>query len=149
MFKVTPILLIILVSCGFSCGQAHATEAQAALVGSTVESQYGDLSELTAEEKEWFVKFQEGNFLVDGWQKISADILAKTPERQREKQKFILRLLGRKIGLEWCKDNNSRKVDNAMLKDWGGTLKNAAKENPEDISKAIASINKTLDTLLD
>lgn len=109
---------------------------------------YGELPELTAEEKAWFVKFQEGYLLIDGWQEISADILAKTPENHRDSQREILDELGMKIGLEWCKDNEVRKVDNKMLKEWGKVLRKTASDNPELLIQVIASINKRVDKAL-
>lgn len=109
---------------------------------------YGELPELSAEEKAWFIKFQEGYLLIDGWQEISAEILAKTPEHHRAIQKEMLDELGKKIGLEWCKKNEVRKVDNSMLKEWGKVLKKTASDNPELLSQIIASINKRVDQAL-
>lgn len=128
--------------------QASDTANAATLDSSTKLEKYGELPGLTAEEKAWFVKFQEGNFLVDGWQDISAYILAQTPESQRTSQRELLKELGEKIGLEWCKGNDVRKVDNSMLREWGRVLKKTASDNPELLSQVLASINSKVDKAL-
>ena len=52
-----------------------ANEAQASLTGGQVQLRYNIPVHLSAEEKEWYKVFQEGNMLIDGWQKISANLL--------------------------------------------------------------------------
>lgn len=150
------IFSIISISCITIIAWKDNTAVQAADTAnaSTIENapslkNYGELPELTAEEKAWFVKFQEGYLLIDGWQDISAEILAKTPEVLRADQKVVLDELGKKIGLEWCKDNTIRKVDNSMLKEWGKVLKKTVSDNPEQLSQVLASIKKRVDQALE
>ena len=112
------------------------------------EKSYAVPPDLTAEELKWYVKFQEGNLLVDGWQDISAGILAKTPDAEKPAQRKLLRNLGYRIGLEWSRDNDIRKVDTAMLKEWGKKLKSAARNNPEKLDVVLLDINTELDSLL-
>ena len=106
------------------------------------------LSKLSREEQKWFKTFQEGTFWIDGWQRITEELLASTPENLREHQKKRLDLLGLKIGLEWCKDNNIRRVDNKMLQEWGKALKKTAKKNPEQLHEVIVSIDQEIDNIL-
>lgn len=127
----------------------HANEAQAAPMNRTANYQYVIPEHLNEEEVSWFKVFQEGNLLVDGWQKISAEILAKTPAGHRKNQEIALANLGKKIGMEWCRANDVRKVDTSMLQDWGGLLRKTAKKNPQQLAQAIATIDQELDAVLD
>lgn len=104
---------------------------------------------LTAEEKSWFVTFQEGNFLSEGWQSISAEIMSKTPPEQQPAQKTALENLGRKIGMEWCRANAVRRVNSSMLKEWGDILRKTARTNPQHLASAIAFIDREVDSVLD
>jgi len=106
------------------------------------------LDQLSPEEKEWFAKFQEGTFYAQGWQKITADILEKTPEELQERQRVALEALGVKIGCEWSKDNEVRKIDNDMLRQWGLLLKKTAGQDPEQIPEVIVEIEQKVDMLL-
>lgn len=132
------------------CNPSVAQEAQAALIKNNVDELiYTVPTDLNEDEKYWFVKFQEGNLFADGWQEITKSILAKTPVKERNKQKALLARLGEKIGLEWCKDNDSRKIDTSMLQSWGKQLKNTAKKDPDRLGMLIASIDREVDTILD
>ena len=103
---------------------------------------------LSPEEKEWFAKFQEGNLFVQGWKGITADILAKTPEDLQEEQRLALEILGTRIGCEWSKENDIRKIDTDMLKQWGKQLKQTVTDDPHQVSQVIAEINQRVAMLL-
>jgi hypothetical protein len=104
---------------------------------------------LTEKERKWFITFQEGNFLSQGWQAISAEIMAKTPPAQQPEQKIALAKLGNKIGTEWCRPNAVRRVNSSMLKEWGDILRKTAKKKPQQLTAAIAYINQEVDAVLD
>ena len=106
------------------------------------------VDKLSPEEKEWFAKFLEGSLFVQGWKEITADILAKTPEDLQEEQRLALETLGTKIGCEWSKDNDTRKIDTDMLKQWGKQLKQTAGQNPGQLPEIIAEINQVVAVLL-
>ena len=106
------------------------------------------VDKLSPEEKEWFAKFLEGSLFVQGWKGITADILAKTPEDLQEEQRLALETLGTKIGCEWSKDNDTRKIDTDMLKQWGKQLKKTVTDNPHQVSQVIAEINQRVAMLL-
>ena len=126
---------------------ARANNAQAALTdGAGGHEVPGHLS---AEEKRWFKTFYEGNLLADGWHEITAYLLSRTPEEERRAQREALDNLGRKIVLEWVRPNDVRKVDTDMLRDWGGVLKEAARENPEQLARVIAVIDQEVEAALD
>ncbi len=112
------------------------------------QDQQEDLSNLTPEERKWYKTFQEGTFLIAGWKEISKEILESTPPELREHQRQRLEQLGRKIGMEWSRENAVRRVDNKMLKEWGDTLKKTARTNPEHLPEVIASIDEQLNSIL-
>ena len=128
---------------------SHANEAQAALTGRTNVYRYEIPESLTPEEKAWFKTFQEGNILAMGWQEITAEILARTSMDKRQEQRIALENLGRKIGMEWSRQNRVRKVNTSMLQEWGGVLRKTAKKNPQQLAQAITYINQELDAVLD
>jgi hypothetical protein len=102
-----------------------------------------DPRKLSPEEKEWYATFQEGNFYVQGWKEITAEILEKIPhKRLKGKLHQSLKSLGTKIGCEWSKSNDIRKIDNDMLEQWGGILKKAAKETPNRLPQVITDLGR-------
>ncbi len=129
--------------------QVRAQDAEAAVIHDVSLNDHPELTQLSAEERKWFRIFQEGNFLAEGWQAITEKILASTPEAERAERRRALQQLGYKIGLEWSKSNDIRKIDTRMLREWGGKLKKVAKNNPEQIPELIASISQELDRILD
>ncbi len=148
MEKIFLSLFFLLSLITFGTSSANAQDAQASLLDSAPDSkQYTVPSGLTKDERQWFVKFQEGNFLIDGWQDITVTILEQTPSPEKRKQKMLLAELGNKIGTEWCKNNDIRKVDNAMLKTWGKQLKSIAKKNPDYLETVLVAISNELDSL--
>ena len=132
-----------------SVATAVAGEAQAALVDQAPGYRYEIPAMLSSEEQKWYKIFQEGNLLSEGWQDISAEILAKTSPEQRPTQKVALEKLGNKIGMEWCRPNTVRKVDSSMLRQWGDILRTTARTNPQQLAKAIALIDQKVDAALD
>ncbi|MDW7772004.1 MAG: hypothetical protein SCH71_03845 [Desulfobulbaceae bacterium] len=108
-----------------------------------------DLSGLSSEERQWFLKFINGTFFADGWQEIAEDILGKIPAHVRPSKEEKLNELGNKIGREWCKDNDVRKIDTAMLKKWGRLLRSTSRENPHVLASVIDYIDEEVNTLID
>ncbi|WP_310598698.1 hypothetical protein [Desulfobulbus sp.] len=130
-----------------TAGDALASVATGPAAGHTYS--YEIPSSLNSEERKWFQIFQEGNLLSEGWQDISAEILAKTPPEQRPAQKVALDNLGKKIGMEWCRPNAVRRVDSSMLVAWGDILRTTARKNPQQLAMAIAYIDQKVDAALD
>ncbi len=122
-----------------SPGQDHSSEHTLTVV--TIDT-------LSQEERKWFAKFQKGSFLVDGWQKITADILAKIPANEEHEHRLALRELGIKIGCEWSRDNEIRKIDSKMLRQWGVRLKKTVKKDPDQLPRVIAEIDRDVVALL-
>ena len=145
--KRTSALFFILVSLFFS-GSVLAEITTDTPVVSEQSDYILTLNSLSQEEQEWFRIFQEGTFLINGWKSITEELLASTPENLREHQKKRLDRLGLKIGLEWSKDNDIRRVDTRMLQQWGKALKKTAKKNPEQLPEIIVSIDQEINNIL-
>lgn len=137
--------LALAVSSAHAANEAQTSELEAL---SVVPLQYAIPGHLSSSERSWFKTFQEGNLVSDGWQKISADILTRTPEKDRPAQKAALASLGMKIGLDWCRSNSERKVTTSMLREWGDILKKTADKNPHQLRQVIARIDQEVDNVL-
>lgn len=89
---------------------------------------------MTSEEQKWYNKFQKGGLFFDGWQDISQDVVSKVPEEEKLKTKVTMQVLGDKIGSEWCKKNDIRKISTDMLKEWGSQLRKAVASSSSQIT---------------
>jgi len=106
------------------------------------------LEALNSAEKEWYKKFYHGVFFFDGWEKISKSILAQFPPTEKERQKDFLKQLGMKIGTEWSRDNDIRRIDTCMLRSWGKKFQSAAEESPLKLTQVLEDINNDVDRVL-
>ena len=102
----------------------------------------------TQEEQEWYKKFYEGTFLAKGWKGRMEEILQAVPSQNKEAIRQSLESLGEKIGREWSKDNRVRRIDSAMLKQWGAALGTAKKTGPDILEQEIAKIDAEVDRTL-
>ncbi len=104
---------------------------------------------LNDEERNWYEKFQEGLLFFDGWREISEDVMAKVSEEEKVQVKVTMQSLGVKIGCEWSKDNDIRKISTDMLKNWGKDLRKASKgDSSQQVMLALQSIEYEVDELL-
>ncbi|MBU1231950.1 MAG: hypothetical protein KKD01_15245 [Proteobacteria bacterium] len=103
---------------------------------------------LNSDEQKWYNKFQKGGLFFDGWQDISQDVVAKVPEEEKVKTKLTMQVLGDKIGSEWCKKNEIRKISTDMLKQWGNQLRKAVASSSSQIAPVLHSIEYEVDELL-
>ena len=106
-------------------------------------------AELNEEENEWYERFKQGVMFFDGWNQIAEDILGTFPESIVENKKGLVKRLGIKIGSEWCRDNDIRKIDTQKLKEWGEKIKLAVDRGPEDTEKILREIESEVDRLLE
>ena len=110
-------LLLCTLLAGFACtALAPLTPAAFATEKDAIKVSYHIPAHLSSEEKKWYRTFQEGNMLADGWVDISKDILSRTPAAEQPEQQKNLFQLGDKIGREWAKRNDSRRINTDMLK---------------------------------
>jgi hypothetical protein len=106
------------------------------------------VAELDEEAREWFGKFQEGGMLFDGWKEISNDVVQQVPDDEKIKTKVTMLALGIRIGCEWSKENDVRKISTTMLKKWGKQLRRTVADTPVQIPAVINSIEAEVDSLL-
>jgi hypothetical protein len=131
-----------------ACKDVQYAAGLSAIEKRLLELSNGSLQRLDDEALEWYETFQEGGMLFDGWQEISADVVAKVPEEAKLKTKVIMLALGLKIGCEWSKENDVRKISTSMLKDWGKQLKETVSDAPDHISVVLSSIEHEVNELL-
>ena len=109
-----------------------------------------DPEQLSEKEKKWFATFQEGTFYVQGWKEITTKILEKIQQESRkEKLRRSLDNLGIRIGCEWSKKNDVRKINTDMLAEWGSELQEAAEKNPDALPIVIADIQQKVFELVE
>jgi len=147
MRYLTAIILLYCITV-MPCSNVYAGVAEASTGPDIIYTHQYDLSSLSPEEREWFNTFLEGTFFADGWQEISHNILLKMDAQDREAQRAVLNRLGYKIGLEWCKDNDDRKISTPMLKKWGDKLQTTAEEEPRLLTEVLKDIDCEVDSLL-
>ena len=140
--------LFLLLVFGSVAQSSAATEAEASVGESKSIVGTYDISNMSDYERGWFFTFLKGNFFSDGWELISSEILINTLADEREEQQVRLANLGYKIGREWCKGNENRKIHTFMLRKWGRDLKNSAAKKPELLTETIQSIDQEVDELL-
>ena len=102
----------------------------------------------TNDEKGWFKKFYEGTLFVKGWKHHMHEMLRQAPPGEKEKIRELLESLGKKIGYEWAKDNEIRKINTAMLQQWGNDLHKATKNGTDTLIAKLHSLDREVDDLL-
>jgi len=106
------------------------------------------IDKLSAEDLEWYQKFNEGILFFDGWKEITETVLEKyTPEDQEDVLKFMQHL-GIRIGAEWSKDNDIRMISTDMLRAWGKEIRTAAKKEKADLTIALHKLENEVTTIL-
>ena len=92
-----------------------------------------------AKHRGWYLRFWTGSckdvpvICFSGapyWGEIMQRLLVNVPPQQREKMRTRLVVLGQRIGYEWAKENNVRRIDNGHIKAWSSELQQAV-NNPE------------------
>ncbi|NOY70220.1 MAG: hypothetical protein GXP53_12180 [Deltaproteobacteria bacterium] len=99
-------------------------------------------------EEKWFKKFQEGTFMARGWKDRTKELLCATSPGEEENMRTRLSVLGEKIGREWARDNDIRKIDTAMLQEWGARLMAAKKDGPHELSEMVGEIEAEVENVL-
>ncbi len=89
----------------------------------------------------WYKKFYEGTFPVKGWKSRMNGVLKGLSPEDRGEMGELLETLGEKIGMEWAKPNNVRKIDTAQLQRWGKELQNAGQKGAEALSDQVQQLN--------
>ena len=106
-----------------------------------------------AKHRGWYVRFWTGSckdlrvICMSGapyWGEIMQRLLTNVPAQQQDKLRTRLVLLGQRIGYEWAKENNIRKIDNDHIKTWSADLK----QNVTDPEAAVTRIEHQARQLL-
>jgi len=100
------------------------------------------------DEQEWLKKFYEGTFLVKGWTGRMKEILHDVPPEHKKETEKALACLGEKIGMEWAKDNDIRRIDSDMLQKWGEELRSVRKKGNTVLGETIRKIDSEVDKIL-
>ncbi len=98
-----------------------------------------------AKHRGWYLRFWTGSckevrgVCLSGapyWGEIMQRLLTNVPAQQQEKLRTRLILLGQRIGYEWAKENDVRRINNDHIKTWSSDLK----QNVADPEPAVARI---------
>jgi hypothetical protein len=86
----------------------------------------------SATHRAWYVRFWTGScrevrsLCLSGapyWGEIMQRLLAHVPADRREQVRARLIVLGQRIGYEWAKDNDIRRIDDGDIQRWSADLK--------------------------
>lgn len=130
------------------CNDTQYAANLAAIEKRLLQTNTASVELLDTKARNWYSKFQEGGLLFDGWQEISEDVVAQVPDGKKVKTKVTMLALGVKIGCEWSKENDIRKISTSMLQDWGKILRKTVEDSPDNLSVVINSIESEVDELL-
>ena len=103
---------------------------------------------LSKEDLQWYQKFNEGIFFFDGWREITETVLEKYAQEEKEDIILFMQHLGIRIGAEWSKDNDVRKIDTDMLRAWGKKIKGAAKAEKAELTIALHELDSEVFMIL-
>jgi hypothetical protein len=106
------------------------------------------LLELDEKARCWYEKFQNGGFFYNGWQQISEDVVARVVAEEKLKARITMLALGVRIGCEWSKENDVRKISTQMLRKWGEKLRSTATDSSDNILVVISTIEYEVNQLL-
>lgn len=106
------------------------------------------LQAMDKKARNWYAKFQKGGLFYDGWQEISEKVIANVPEQTKGKIEIVMLELGVKIGCEWSKENEIRKISTAMLRGWGKQLRKTISDSPAQLPILLSSIKSEVDGLI-
>lgn len=151
---IVCLLLVLTFSPTFAGKGFSSSGEKAAINDSTadeliVNTEEKILSGLSEEESEWYERFKEGAMFFDGWNEISGNILEIFSADKAAENELFVRMLGIKIGSEWCRHNDIRKIDTQMLKHWGDRIRDAVAMGPEITEKILREIDLEVDRLLE
>lgn len=99
-------------------------------------------------EEENYQKFLNGVFWIKGWNARAKEILKAVPDDNKAETKQLLNELAEKIGREWAKGRDIRKIDSDMLKRWGDKLKEAIALSPAHLVKQLRILESDVNKIL-
>jgi len=103
---------------------------------------------MAKDQQEWYRKFYEGTFFIKGWKSRKMEMLKALSPEKREELADLLENVGQRIGVEWAREDDARKIDNARLQAWGKELGKAMKQGPDAMAARILRLRDEVDELL-
>lgn len=97
-----------------------------------------------AKHRGWYVRFWTGSckelrvVCLSGapyWGEIMQRLLVNVPAEKRERLRSRLILLGQRIGYEWAKENDIRRIDNGHIKGWSSELQRSVADPEPAVSR--------------
>ncbi len=147
-FYATPAISIETASNCLSCEAIQHAANLAEIERYLQQGNPQTVAQLDKEAQEWFSTFQEGGMFFDGWKKISDKVINNVPEDEKVQTKLQMLALGVRMGCEWSKENDIRKISTKMLKNWGKEIRKAVDDRPAEIPFVINRIEGEVDVLL-
>ncbi|MEN8189983.1 MAG: hypothetical protein ABFS19_09075 [Thermodesulfobacteriota bacterium] len=148
---VFSFLAIVFLSSGVVQGEETVVDGAATIPlvdESMAEVNQATLAAMGQEERDWYEKFYKGVVFFDGWKKITLRVLEKYSDEEQTRALAFMQHLGVKIGAEWAKDNDIRKIDTEMLKGWGKQLKQAVKKEKIHLTTLLHRLDREVDERL-
>jgi len=103
---------------------------------------------LKKDDHYWLNVFYQGTLLTQGWNSLKALILEMTPDHAKVQLTGKLDCLGEKIGREWSKDNQDRRISNSHLMHWADVLKTARSKDFQHILETLEALENEVNDLL-
>ena len=85
-----------------------------------------------AEYLVWVQRFFYGYNIAPGWQALTRQVLGRLPAERQQVVGDRLAALGLRIGQEWAKNNQARKINTRMAATWRDALQEALSQNDLD-----------------
>ena len=155
LFFIFPLVMFLGLNCTLTFGNAYQNKNDSSSLEAMSSSQKqhtqgtGEiLSNLSQKEREWYQKFQDGLMFFSGWKEISENILKELPPDERHFAEQLLENMGVRIGTEWSKHNDIRRIDTGQLRSWGDRLRKARKKGDTHLSQTVRDISAEVDELL-
>lgn len=155
IFFIFPLVAFLCLNCTLALGSALENENDSSSPKAMSSSQKqhthetGEiLTNLSQKEREWYQKFQDGLMFFSGWKEISENILKALPPDERHLTEQLLENMGVRIGTEWSKHNDIRRIDTGQLRSWGDRLRKARKKGETHLSQTVKAISAEVDELL-
>jgi hypothetical protein len=95
----------------------------------------------------WIKLFYLGRGIsVPGWIRVSEDLLYLTEDNEKTIAAEELELLGKKISMEWAKDNSMRRIPTSVMLSWRDIMYKASENNMH--LEAVRLIDADVDALI-
>jgi len=94
----------------------------------------------------WINRFYQGFNLVPGWLQVVERVTSRVAVEDQAAVRIQLEALGRRIGSEWAKDNQVRKLNSRMAAVWRDALMEALAQ--DDLHAYIARMTQDVEAVM-